>query len=339
VCQAMAQIGKPQRSCQVMRTSRPSTKRHRFDGDRSRVTPFPYALAALVVACGHHEAGKQSSSAPTASQGSHGAAFSAGDATKERPPLRPLADVAWLESLSMPAGRAAFVSVPLGATEPRPIMVGMHGAGDRPEWACGGYRGATDAFPFIVCPRGLSHGGTPEKYWSPGAPRIEEDIESAVAAVRARFGAHVAEGPLLYAGFSLGASQGAQVLADEPKLFSAALLVEGGVDELTPFVANTWAHGAGTRALLVCGIASCRTAFGPTESALRRAGIETLVVDTRTGRHNLDGEMTRALRRALPWLVRDDPRWKGFVDATLDAGAPEHLDDLGNTRRARPTTG
>jgi predicted esterase len=220
----------------------------------------------------------------------------------------------------MPEDHGVFVSVPLGATEPRPVMVGMHGAGDRPEWACGGYRAATDAFPFILCPRGLSHGGSPEKYWSPGAARIEEDIASAVAALRARFGGHVADGPLLYAGFSLGAMHGAQVLADEPKLFSAALLVEGGYSELTTFVANTWSKGAGRRALLACGSPSCPAEFGRAEKSLRNAGIETRVLDARTGRHNLDGEMMKALRGALPWLVRDDPRWAPFV-STGNGGA------------------
>ena len=124
----------------------------------------------------------------------------------EPPALAPLTDAIWLESLPMPEGHAVFVSVPLGATEPRPVVVGMHGAGDRPEWACGGYRGATRAYPFILCPRGLPQGA--DKFAAPPAARIEKDVADALTALRARFGAYVAEGPLLYAGFSLGAMNG-----------------------------------------------------------------------------------------------------------------------------------
>src|SRR5437660_1672656 len=46
------------------------------------------------------------------------------------------------------------VSVPLGAREPRPIMVALHGGSDRPERACPAWRIAAEAYPFVVCPRG-----------------------------------------------------------------------------------------------------------------------------------------------------------------------------------------
>jgi hypothetical protein len=115
--------------------------------------------------------------------------------------------------------------------------------------------------------------------------------------------------------------QGAKVLADEPELFSEALLVEGGFTEFTPVVAGAWSKGGGKRALLACGIASCPSEWRRAEQALRQAGIESRVLDARTGRHNLDGEMMKALRAAFPWLVRDDPRWRAFV-AARDAGAP-----------------
>ena len=68
--------------------------------------------------------------------------------------LPPLTKALWFERLDLPCGYVAFVSVPLGATSARPIMVAAHGAGDRSEWACGAWRGVTDAFPFIVCPQG-----------------------------------------------------------------------------------------------------------------------------------------------------------------------------------------
>jgi predicted esterase len=263
------------------------------------------ALFAVVLACETHTVG-----ASTTLDAAPDAGAPPRSATSK---LAPLTDAVWLEPLPMPPGRAAFVSVPLGATEPRPVMIGMHGAGDRPEWACGGYRGATDAFPFIVCPTGLPQGrSAPDKFYAPAAERMAEDIESALAGLRSRFGPYVAEGPLLFVGFSLGAMHGAKVLAAHASTFPVALLIEGGYAEITQALAALYAEQGGKRVMLACGQAACRPSFRAAERALRRAGIEVLLLDAGTGRHNLDGAMTRALRDAWPKLVAGDPRWEGL---------------------------
>src|SRR5687768_13700772 len=41
----------------------------------------------------------------------------------------------WLITMPVEGFRDARVTVPQGATEPRPVVVALHGAGDRPEWA------------------------------------------------------------------------------------------------------------------------------------------------------------------------------------------------------------
>jgi predicted esterase len=224
--------------------------------------------------------------------------------------LAPLADAVWLERVPLAAGHEAFVSIPLGATSPRPIMVGMHGAGDRPEWACGGYRTATEAFAFIICPRGTA--AALDKFDTPSPMRIEEDVRATVALLRARFGRYVAEGPLIYAGFSLGASHGSKVLVDEPGQFPVALLIEGGYTELTPEWARRYAGGGGRRVMLGCGQPACPARFAPAARALVAAGIDVRILDARTGRHNLDGAMMTALHDAWGWLVADDARWRGW---------------------------
>ena len=224
--------------------------------------------------------------------------------------LAPLTDAEWLESLPMPAGHAVFVSVPLGTTEPRPVMVGMHGAGDRPEWACGGYRGATRAYPFIICPRGLPSGQ--DKFFAPDGARIQKDVADALTALRARFGPYVADGPLIYAGFSLGAMQGVKVLTDEASTFPVAVLIEGGYRELTPAAARAYRAQGGKRVLLACGQAGCAARFRGAESALAAVGIEVKILDAHTGRHNLDGAMVSALHGAWPWVIAGDPRWAGY---------------------------
>jgi hypothetical protein len=59
----------------------------------------------------------------------------------------------WLERL--PTGQGvAVATLPLGATTGSPVVLGVHGAGDRPEWSCGGWRLASQSSGFVVCPQG-----------------------------------------------------------------------------------------------------------------------------------------------------------------------------------------
>ena len=50
--------------------------------------------------------------------------------------------------------RYGMVTVPLGAREPRPLVVALHGGSDRPEWACSAWRSISEGHAFVVCPRG-----------------------------------------------------------------------------------------------------------------------------------------------------------------------------------------
>src|ERR1700742_3291460 len=60
--------------------------------------------------------------------------------------LAPLGNASWIERLEPPGGNVLFVTPPVGAREPRPVVVAVHGAGDRAEWACGGWRLAVRSY-------------------------------------------------------------------------------------------------------------------------------------------------------------------------------------------------
>jgi len=108
---------------------------------------------------------------------------------------------AWLESVTLDDGSGANVALPLGATTPRPIVVGVHGSGDRPDWSCAEWRNVVDAYAFVVCPHGSAFGGA--FAWST-VEQLDKRVIAAIAAVRARYGAYVHDGPAIYAGFSKG---------------------------------------------------------------------------------------------------------------------------------------
>jgi hypothetical protein len=238
----------------------------------------------------------------------------------QRPPekaLPPLSDAQWLERLELGKGAVALVSVPLGAAEPRPVMVAVHGSGDRPDWACGEWRGVTDAYPFIVCPEGSPSRG--DRYAWGSSAQIQKIIDLALPALRARFGAYVMDGPMLYAGFSAGVIYGAGVVRRDPSAFPRLMLSEGGYDQLDdPAFAKAFATGGGRRVLLGCSThGSCITGYGGAKRLLERAGVDVRLNDAGNLGHTLEARVTASLRTDWPWLVEGAKGWEGYVQRTV----------------------
>jgi hypothetical protein len=109
---------------------------------------------------------------------------------------------AWLEKITLEDGSEASVTLPLGATEPRPVVIGIHGSGDRPEWSCGEWRGVVDSYAFVVCPEGTPSGNA--FVWQ-STEQLEKRVLSALAAAQAKYAPYMMDGPIVLAGFSQGA--------------------------------------------------------------------------------------------------------------------------------------
>jgi predicted esterase len=226
--------------------------------------------------------------------------------------LPPLGGAPWLERLELPGGGVALVSVPLGATEPRPIMVAVHGAGDRPEWACGGWRGVARAYPFIVCPEGAPTGD--DRFYWLSTKELQRRVDGAVAAVRERFGGYVSNAPMVYAGFSAGAIYGASLVRDEADRFPTIAMSEGGYEELTdPTFAVRFHANGGRRVLLGCSTGpGCVARLSEARRLFERAGVEARVNDAGAVGHNLNAEVVQSLRRDWSWLVQDREGWSSY---------------------------
>jgi len=226
--------------------------------------------------------------------------------------LPPLAAPAKLTPLAVPDYRDAIVSLPIGATESRPLVLALHGNYDRPEWQCGVWRDATRGYPFILCPRGVPRRDAPPSHdrWTYGkSGDVRREIDAALAALRSRFGDYIAPGPVLYVGFSLGAILGVGIVADHAERFPRAVLIEGGQSGWTEARAKSFAAAGGRRVLFACGQKSCQRECKAPERLLGRAGIETRSVYGGEVGHTYDGPVADEVERALPWLVGDDPRW------------------------------
>jgi pimeloyl-ACP methyl ester carboxylesterase len=181
---------------------------------------------------------------------------------------------------------------------------------DQPDWACGEWRGVTDSYPFILCPHGQPISGDASAGLTfTNAALAAAEIDAGLLALRARFGDRVAEGPLVYAGFSRGAFVGVPILVAHPELFPRAVLGEGGQSAWTADAAKRYAEGGGKRVLFVCTTRACEAATPPAMARLEKVGVAARMVSAGDIGHRFDGAVVEAIRPAWPWLVEGDPRF------------------------------
>jgi predicted esterase len=214
--------------------------------------------------------------------------------------LQPLAG-AWLEHLS-DGEHPVVVMPPLGAIAPSRLIVGVHGAGDRPDWSCGGWRLASQVTAFVVCPQGANL--THETFaWASGQ-QLSERLEAALAVARARYAPYVDDAAFIYAGFSQGATLAEPFLLKNAARFPIAILAEGGyATARSPAFGRAFYAAGGRRIVLVCGSPTCFQSTIGARKVLETAGLQVLVVGDAKAGHNLNERMQQALQGAWPEIA------------------------------------
>jgi len=223
------------------------------------------------------------------------------DAVKGLPPLRSN----WLVEIAE-NGQTSVLMPPVGAVAPARLILGVHGAGDRPDWACGGWRLGAQVTAFVACPQGHPMGPTTFAWVSP--QQLEERVLATLATVKARYSDYVAREPYIFAGFSQGATYAEALLRKHAATFPIAILAEGGYRTMqSPSFAAAYRAAGGRRVVLVCGNATCFVTARGAKKVLERAGLEALVVGDEKAGHNLNGRMQEALQAAWPRIVAPIP--------------------------------
>ncbi|HEY8088640.1 MAG TPA: alpha/beta hydrolase-fold protein [Polyangiaceae bacterium] len=234
-----------------------------------------------------------------------------GDASSSSSSVPPLAG--FFESLAVAGHPDAFVSLPTGATGRRPVVVVIHGAGDRPDWQCGGWRRATGERAFVVCPTGKYAPGdstkTDRRYTHAGGPELSAYIDGALEALAARYPQYVdAERPLL-AGFSLGSYAILAIAVAHPDRFPRIALVEGATSQLDDGRARAFLKAGGRRVLFGCGQKACEMAAKAAAARLARVGLEAHVAYAQVD-HTFNPPLEDAVHAELAWWVEGDARWE-----------------------------
>jgi pimeloyl-ACP methyl ester carboxylesterase len=174
------------------------------------------------------------------------------------------------------------------------------------------WRAASGATSFILCPRGVPRGDVPrsqDRWEYASAKKTESEIEAGLAALRQRFGEHVAEGPIVYVGFSLGAILGTSIVRRHPERYPRLVLIEGGLGGLEG-MGKLYKEGGGQRVLLACGQAGCLAKSRRLEKRLEAWGLEARVVDGGNIGHTYDGAIAQGIQADWPWLVEGLPAWE-----------------------------
>jgi len=222
--------------------------------------------------------------------------------------LAPLTAPSWTTQLPVKGFGPATVALPLGATGARPIVVVLHGARDRAEWQCGSFRGVLGGRVFILCPQGIVQSAEGGLYGLGSFDDSAAELRAGLAALKTRFGAHVAPSPVLLIGYGEGAAVAADLARQEPAFFARAALVNGNPALVTPSAAKIFAERGGKRMLFFCTDGECDANGVERALLLTRAGLAAKSVKADVGPY-LDQRLTDALREQVPWLVEGDPRW------------------------------
>ncbi len=213
--------------------------------------------------------------------------------------------------LEVPGHAPAMVVAPAGDAA-RPVVVVLHGNYDRPEWACASWAEIVGDRAFLLCPRGARRRDAPasEDRWTyrDGADGVIEEVRAARAALVAREGDRVMDGPDVYVGFSLGAHITAELASRRggPRRIQ---LVEGGRALLDRSDTRRRFARAGGRMAIVCGQPSCDSRARRAAEAIERDGGEAQARFVDVG-HTRDPRMTPLIRETFDWLVQGDPRFR-----------------------------
>lgn len=234
------------------------------------------------------------------------------DAAPAKPALTPLAGTEPLVSLDVEGHAPAIVALPLGATEPRPLVVAMHGNFDRPEWQCEVWRDVTGGYPFVLCPRGMARNDVPksmDRWTYAGGKPAEQELFAGIEALGAKYAEYIAPGPVVFIGFSLGAIIGAGLVRRHGERFPRVVLIEGGNESWSRANAAKYAEAGGQRVLFACGQVGCKHLGRNAARVLEAAKVSTQVVFGGNIGHTYDAQVADAVAAQWSWLVEGDERW------------------------------
>ncbi|PKN36356.1 MAG: hypothetical protein CVU63_16660, partial [Deltaproteobacteria bacterium HGW-Deltaproteobacteria-20] len=169
---------------------------------------------------------------------------------------------------------------------------------------------------FVLCPHGLPADAKPDQPVTLGSEDYTlREIDAGLEALRERFGEHISRGDVVYAGYSLGAKLGANIVRRRPETFRRVAFGEGAYAELTRPMLQGYVKSGTQRLLLICSSKACEITFGRVLRTCEQVGLACRVAPSGDNPHMFDGKVVEASREAWGWLVEGSGAW-----GTMKAG-------------------
>jgi hypothetical protein len=160
---------------------------------------------------------------------------------------------------------------------------------------------------FIVCPQGIQVGAEGGLYGLGSVDDSAAELRASLAALKKRYGEHVAPSPILLIGYAEGAAVAADLARQEPSFFARVALVKGNPAVLSSSATKVFAERGGKRMLFFCTDDSCAVSGDERALWLNRAGGAAKSAKADVGPF-LDERFVEALRLQMPWLLDGDAR-------------------------------
>ena len=271
--------------------------------------PIRWVLAgvACCVAC-KETASRPEPERPTPREQSEEPAPAASPVATAAPEAPALAGE-WMQPLES-MGVVDFASPPLGAREPRPVVVALHGMDARPEWVCNDFRATFGPWPFLVCARGDVR--SPANYSWGSTAGMRRAILRALSAAEARWPGYVRADDRVLVTYSQSATMAPALLVD-PALptFRAGFFLEGFTKHVGGYAPSMVAHGL-SRAVFFATQPGNRAPAEMSAKALRRAGASAVASYGGSLGHWFTPKTVPALRTGVPPLVEGLPAWAAY---------------------------
>jgi pimeloyl-ACP methyl ester carboxylesterase len=222
-------------------------------------------------------------------------------------------------ALDVPDFSPAVVRFPDGAAK-APVLVVTHGAGGTPEAHCDLWSRISNGKVILLCVRGRARSPLPaDGDYYPDHPTLERETFAALTALRARFAARIADGPVFYAGFSQGATMGALMLVEHASEITRLVLVEGGFSDWNVARAREFKARGGERVLFVCGRKECAEPARNAVHWFKDAGVAAQLEYVKGAGHSHDARVEARIAALYPWFTEGDARFQSDDDAAASA--------------------
>lgn len=208
------------------------------------------------------------------------------------------------------AGYRDSVVIPPDLRIARPLVVVLHGMGDRPDSICSAFDVLIAGRAWILCPRGDAYPGRPDAWtFATDSNVVSREVHAAIASLERAYPNRVDATNAVMVGFSLGAMHAAFLAQREARSFSRTLVIDThhvwSVDH-----ARRYASDGGQAACFVCSrgyVHDCERLSR--DGALARSASPARTVTLPEREHGYDERLMLELRAPFAELVGGDSRF------------------------------